>query len=203
MMAATLAPAAEQTAVKAIQYIEDVRRRQLTSFDVEKVFWNSVYGVGLVGTAYLALQFGNLLSGASKVMSEVAAGADALINPENASFDGYLMLYKWVEGEYRSKPVEYGGGGRTALAVTVEKFRSDPAAWESFKSAIAAKYPEEFKKASEVKASAAQNILDSFNSFFNEWGPILPLGVLGANVIFEYCRVRKMKNLYKEVGVMQ
>lgn len=63
-MAATLitaASAAEGTAEELYARAEKVMKRDLPVYDYEKVFWNSMFSVGIIGVGYASLKLGRMM----------------------------------------------------------------------------------------------------------------------------------------------
>jgi hypothetical protein len=147
-----------------------VLERERTSYDYERVFWGSVYGVGLVGLGWVALKLGRLV--------QVAQDPVGALNDAE-----YRLIVRYVEEEPFADV-----GGLTAHRQTIMDFRDDPYLYEDWKAAYA-----------QAKASAPPEIrvLDVVDRAFGRFGPVIPAGIVGFNILSEKVRVKRLE---RELG---
>ena len=165
----------------------EAMKRQTTSYDYEKVFFNSAFGLGLVGLGWIAVKLGWMISG-------VQRNIEYLTDPAKAGLIAYRELVKWVEGENKDKDyMELANDQPFATAVYI--YRTNPDAWLSYKEGFQAEHPEYFTDAGGLKDQPmdAAQVLQIIDNFMARWGAVMPMGVLIGNVGFEYLRVWRMK----------
>ena len=153
----------EQVNLGVFSRAEEARERERRRFDYEKVFWNTLYGVGLVGLGYVTVKLGHVL--------------EDLTDPVGYLEDrDWLTLVSWVEGKYKDQaPAGHPSSTRIIF------FRADPEAWEEEK---AAHMLEEEEKPLDVR------LLHILDRGFGRVGPALPVGVLCLNMFREWRRTK-------------
>ena len=163
----------------------EVLYRERTVFDMQGVFMNSAYGVGLVGLGWVAIKLGRMIQTAQDVVSgEVVKTFIATAE--------YNSLFDWVEGKYKDVPLE---SVRQALTpenrVLIEDFRANSYLWEDYKAQYMVDSP--VRDAVEAAKPAEIKILDIIDGAYGRFGPIMPFGVVSANVLLEAIRIRRLK----------
>jgi hypothetical protein len=159
----------------------EVMKRQTVAYDYEKVFFNAAFSLGLVGLGWITVKLGQSISGIEEVASR---SVDAFTSPDLAAFQ---LLFDFVEGSRKTETPKYA-----SLAYVVADYRANPDKWNEYKQVQYAAHPE-WANTTSTQLSRANQILDTFDKFFTQWGPALPIGVLVGNVGLEYARTWKLK----------
>lgn len=157
----------EQLTVGALAYQHRVLMRRERSYDYEKVFWSSVWSVGLVTLGWVAVKLGQA----------VAWIQDPLAASTRQGLEGYA---EYVWGSKADVPIE---AVPILLQPGVAMFRKNP-------DALKAQIAEQEEKGDKP----ALKILEVADRVYGEVGAILPLGVVASQVLIEYLRVRKLRS---------
>ena len=162
---------------------QDALIREKAVYDYEKVFWGSVYGVGLVGLGWLSIKLGKMIMAVQppqiKVVSE---------DPYSLTVEQYNDLYPWVDpdgGKYSSPPPQGG------IGMVIIFYRSNPDVWEELKAS--------FVDSGEVDLDGVPVVpvpvkaLTLIDGVFGRFGPVIPVGVVGFNMLSEKIRVKRLR----------
>jgi hypothetical protein len=165
----------------------EVLKRESVAYDYEKVFWNSAFGIGLVGLGWVAVKLGQTISGAQKLVA-------SFTNVSDLGLWEYTTLFDWVEGSKKDTP--FWEGAPVQLWPLIYVGRASPTDWATYKASVQTAHPDWFLSATgspTIPQNPADQILQWADSFYAKYGAALPLGVLAGNVGFEYARVWRMK----------
>jgi hypothetical protein len=168
----------------------DVMTRRTMSYDYEKVFWNSAFGLGLVGLGWVAIKLGKEIRGYQTSWDQLT---EQVAKPDTIGYYQYLKLFSWVEGENRARPT---WDAEIYMWGPVYLYRADPDNWEAYKEAVAAAHPDWFLNEAgkpTVQVAAADKVLNFLDDLYAKYGGVMPIGVLAGNVGFEYARVWRLK----------
>lgn len=141
--------------------------RDRADYDFEKVFWRTLYGVGLFAVGMGTLKVGRMIQAVTNPVAAIRGGE-------------YDLIVSFVEGKDMFKDP----GGLTAHRDTIIRFRQDPVAYQDWKDAYA-----------EAKAAAPPEIqmLDMVDSAAVRVGPVAPVAIFGLMTLYEYRRSRRMR----------
>jgi hypothetical protein len=196
---------AEVLVTGAMAHGYEVMRRQTVRYDYEKVFWNSTYGLGLLGLGWIAIKLGWIVSDLQNISAAAAAYVETvkafMADPVTSiKFSEYKIMWDYIEGAHKDTPsnvLEY------PTSEAVQAYRDAPDLWTSYKAEFAATYPQlQFTKEGEpleklpVADSGNANavrILESVDSIYTKYGAAMPIGLLVGNVGIEYLRVFRFK----------
>jgi hypothetical protein len=196
-----------------------VARRQLPTYDYEKVFWNSTFTIGLVGLSWAAVKLGIVIRSVGQSMQDVGALFTDPAGTINREF--FFYLYDWCDpnGVHFSDPPPifnpvssffsfnimtggFGLGTATYDAVrvaAVNKYRADPALWAAYKAKFQAQYPDVNMPEDDAEHKfEPSDILDAANRFFDNYGSLVPIGAVMAHMSLEAARVKGLQHRLKK-----
>ncbi len=189
----------------------EVMQRRTTSYDYEKVFWNSAFGLGLVGMGWVAVKLGWIISDLQEIQKAVVSYAETvqeiLDDPRRSlRINEYLFMWDAVVGPHKDVPVNnYEQGRAIAVDIMRRDLASDtPYIWAEYVADIKSEYPEitfdeEDKMLTEKEVEArdaspsALKVLEALDTFYTRFGAAAPVAVLAGNIGFEYMRVWRLK----------
>ena len=180
-------------AIVELERQQKVMSRVLVSYDYEKVFWRSVYGVGLVGLGWVSLELGNMIRSGQKLVEGIGF-TEVPADPTSITIEQYNKLYPWVDpsGIRYNDLVPQGPVGMMYL-----KYRNEPAIWEAIKAEFIAAGevagPDENVPPGAPKPEPVDRALAACNWAFNKFGAIIPPALVGYNVATEAVRIRRLK----------
>ena len=184
---------------RAIRVSEAVYRER-SRFDFEKVFWNSAYGVGIVGLGWVAVKLGKMIRDVQLNWDEINSKiADVVPGWTAEDYEYYELTVVYVEGEFKDMPPPSGGiwpgvYWNPEFWDRVEFYRSDPEAYAEYKARF--QIAEETVKAGLEEAGASSGVLkvlDVADGIYTRLGPVMPLGIVTYNTLAEVIRVRRLK----------
>ncbi len=170
-------------------------KRQSVSYDYEKVFWNTTFGIGLVALGWVSVKLGRTIGALQKV---AGATGEWIKDPiKQNAINNYNNYYRWIEGADKDN---LNIVGDEFFMQEIFDFRKDPKLWAAYKAEFAETYPDVEVKEGEAKppVDIALEILNAVDKFYADYGMVMPLGILVGNVGIEYLRVRKMREELKE-----
>lgn len=149
----------------------EAMRRSRGSYNYERVFWNSIFGIGLVGVTWVTIKMGQTIRFAQ--------------NPLGGKEDSeYKLFYLWIEGRNKSTPT-FWLWPTPEIKKRVEEFRENPELWEEYKLEH-----EKLHKDDPIDVKA----LDFIDGLYARYGPLMPVGLLSMNVLREAVRVRELRD---------
>lgn len=168
-------------------------------YDFEGVFWNSLYGIGIVGLGWVAIKAGVMIADTQITISgllnaaaiqdlnkqiEVLEAAIQKSLPSSASLPWWIM------------PV----APFSVLALNLWDFLrtlvGDPGVEEdlaAMASDLQDLYNERAALQGEVVESSATKFVRKADAVYGRYGPIVPVGLLGFNALNEMIRVRRLE----------
>ena len=180
-------------AIKDNSIIVDEILSQRRAYDYAGVFWNSVYGVGLVGLGWVSIKLGKLIAEAQgqiqKIEEFVWDPYEA--DPTMITEVQYNTLYPWCDpagDKYTANPPSM------PIGVAIKYYRENPIIWQEIK----AYYTENSANVGPAGAPirpASVKALDLLDGVYARVGPVLPVGILSYNCLAEYIRVKRMKEV--------
>jgi len=171
-----------------LRTLEDLQRERSRP-DLEKVFMNSLFGVGLVGVGYLAVKLGQTILYVQDSIETAGAAIEDVTTPGSVGRSTAKTLEDWVLGDKADVPVgkipnsmarlevrrlraARDGGDKEAIAELVEKAEGPP---------------------QDQRVTETAKILGNLDRFYTRWGAILPVGIVAFNGAVELLRVRRVR----------
>ena len=165
---------------------QQVLARDRVSFDYEKVFWRTLYGVGLFGIGAVTVKMGVWLGGLPS-LDEIVSDFTGLDNKGMLNEDSFWRIYDDVEAG-RS-------GGSVGYAGMVTYYVNAPDEWQALKDLYMP-----ITDAGEqvpVKKPAVQVFVEGADKIINNYGPVVPMGIFMFGLVSEYSRTRSLKGALK------
>ena len=170
---------------------QQVLARDRVSFDYEKVFWRTLYGVGLFGVGAITVKMGTWL-GNIKSIDEAVADFNSLGSAATEiSEDTFWRIYDDVEAKRT--------GGSVGIAAMISYYVYHPEDWETLKIKYVPGYTEQAEDDPPilVQKPKVQMIVEGMDRLMYDYGPVVPVGIFLFGLASEYSRTRRMKGALK------
>ena len=175
--------------------------RDRAKFDTESVFWNIAYSVGIIGLGYVAIKAGVMIADTQLFvndsvrkleLSKVNTDIKSLESAIAAKSPTFAALPTWLLA------VSPFSGLVTKIWDFLRVAADDPgldAELSDMAYDLEALYLKriELMAPAQASESAATGFVRQADAYYGRYGPILPLGVVGGNVLIEAIRVRRLK----------
>ena len=175
--------------------------RDRSRFDTEGVFWNIAYSVGIVTLGYVAIKAGVMIADTQLYVN------DSLRKIQLAKVNTDI---KSLESSIAAKSPTFAALPTWLLAVSPAsglvtkiwdwlRFTADDPSLDAELADMAydleALYLEriELMAPAQASESKATGFVRQVDAYYGRYGPILPLGVVGGNVLLEAIRVRRLR----------
>ena len=168
------------------QSIERSKRLD-SSFNYEKVFWNSAFAVGLLGLGWVSVQLGKTIQLIQDPVGSITAMADDLGDGAKEA------VIDVVENGGDSAWSTLASTSGVFSLVTLY-FRNNDEAFQQFKASVEA---EETAEAEEE--SKQRDILDYLDEAYGDYGSIAPAAIVGLNIALELHRVSRARREYRQI----
>lgn len=211
---AAVVKGAEEAGEWAYQRSLAAMRRQWAVYDHEKVFWNSVWTVGLIGLGWVAVQLGKTIEAVMSLPEQIANQLGIDVPGIGDPRYEYLMITNYVEGDGKKKSVPAPKTGGLGLGIggavpnemydDIMLYRSDANAYASWKQEFKVAHPElkdYINKIDEVHGTSvaftSRNVLHKLDQFYGEYGPVMPFAAVMGHMGLESLRVYRIRKRLK------
>ena len=186
---------------RAIKLSEAVYRERC-EYDYQRVFWGSVYGVGLVGLGWVSIKLGLMVADAAEAaqglidqarIKELEARAVLLETQIKLKAPAAQELPWWMIAILN--PVSSFTFGLPELIYKYLTTPDDDPEIDALKQELLEVYAEleALKAPREVQENKAAGLVRRLDGVYGAVGPVLPAALLSYNALTEYIRVRKLR----------
>jgi hypothetical protein len=182
----------------AITAVEEMRKER-SRFQYEKVFWNTAFGIGLVGVTWVAVKLGLMMEWITNPEAVIDDVVASITDPVTKTVVRSQMAFivKWVEGEYKNRLPPQGNTGIIVIYFR-DLYVNNPdeyyrRVYQTTTSGIPVNGDEPLVEDDVVPRDPMYRMLGVADRVYGRYAPVLPLGLVVLNVGNEMVRVRRLK----------
>ena len=184
-------------AIRQADYLYERERR----YDFEGVFWNSLYGIGIIGLGWVAVKTGVLIADVQRSTMDMSRSIQ--LTALNTEITNLEMAISAKSPTFAALPTWMIAISPFSALVTkvwdwLRVTADDPAVDEEL-AVMAAEleglYADRIALMEPVEASESgtTRLVRKADVVYGRFGPIAPVGILGFNALNEMIRVRRME----------